>query len=1072
MAPDGRILYANDSACTTYGFSREELIRMTVFELNPDYSRESWMELVKQTREAGHSRYESRNLRKDGGIFPVEVTANHLEFGGQEYIFGFVRDITERKESEEALRLTQFSVERAGDGRFQKVNDAATRCFGYSREELLSMSVWDIQLDRSAEAWPGRWEEIKRTGTSTFETRYAAKDGRTVPVEITTSYLEFGSKEWSFGFVRDITERKRTEEALRPSEERHRILFERANNAINVLDETGRILDCNLKACELFGYEREELIGKPRTEMMPPERRAILSETIAQIMRTGQERFESVAIRKDGAHVPIEVSAGVIELDGKKCLLNFVRDITERKESEETLRLTQFSVERAENAIFWLGPDGRILNVNNAACRHLGYSREELLSMTVSDINPAFPPEKWAEYWQEAKKGRGLTFESTQRRKDGRDVPVEISTNYLKFNGKEYDFAFVRDITERKEAEEETQRITERLSMLIESLPEGVAVYTCEAEGDFAATYVSENIREITGFTEEDFTSNPGFWAEHIHPEDRDGVFSNLSGLFETGHHEHEYRFQIADGSHKWFGDRLHLVKRPDGTINHIEGVWFDITERKQAEEALRLTQFSVDHAAHAVYWVGEDGRILYANEAARQDLGYSMDEMLSLTILDINPDYSPDQWAAQWNRLKEKGSYTFEGRNTAKDGRDFPVEVTSNYLEFNGKEYVLGFARDITDRREMQEKLRQGQKMEAVGQLASGVAHNFNNILTVIMGNASLLVEAAADPETRRRLSNVEKAALSGAKTVERLQDFARRRADRPMGRIDLNTVIQDVSEMTRPRWMNESAQKGIRVEMSVYPEAAQSVIEGKVAEIQEALINLVNNALDAMPAGGRLQLSTENVEGRVRLTVADTGHVIPPEIRERVFEPFFTSKGEQGTGLGLSMVYGIVERHGGSLEIESPPGEGTILRLTFPVAVGESKEASTSVPAAAPSVSGRVLVIDDEEEIPHLLELWLHAMGLEIEGVSDPREGLKAFQNNPFDLVITDLGMPDMTGLEVAKAVKEISPSAAVVLMTGWGGRPEPRKNHGIRHRPDPAKTLQKGGSRGYGFGCPQTP
>jgi PAS domain S-box-containing protein len=298
MAPDGRILYANDSACTTYGFSREELIRMTVFELNPDYSRESWMELVKQTREAGHSRYESRNLRKDGGIFPVEVTANHLEFGGQEYIFGFVRDITERKESEEALRLTQFSVERAGDGRFQKVNDAATRCFGYSREELLSMSVWDIQLDRSAEAWPERWEEIKRTGTSTFETRYAAKDGRTVPVEITTSYLEFGSKEWSFGFVRDITERKRTEEALRPSEERHRILFERANNAINVLDETGRILDCNLKACELFGYEREELIGKPRTEMMPPERRAILSETIAQIMRTGQERFESVAIRK------------------------------------------------------------------------------------------------------------------------------------------------------------------------------------------------------------------------------------------------------------------------------------------------------------------------------------------------------------------------------------------------------------------------------------------------------------------------------------------------------------------------------------------------------------------------------------------------------------------------------------------------------------------------------------------------------------------------------------------------------------------------------------------------------
>ncbi len=1025
---NGRIVDCNQKACVQRGYTREEMLKMRVTDIVPPEVREAATARFKRILREGMSPYESIGLRKDGSRFATEISSVPIEIEGRKRLLNFVRDITKRNEAEETLRLTQFSVERAGDathwiatdGRFVYVNDAACEMLGYSREELLSMAVWDIDAYRRKEEWLDRGEERKRRNSYTLETRHIAKDGRAIPVEVSADLLEFGDKEYIFTSVRDITERKEAEEALRESEERFRQLSEASFEGI-AITEKGRFLDANGIFAQMLGYDLSELIGMGVQDVIAPGSR----ELAIQHNLSGYEKpYESQCLRKDGSVFPVDIQGRSVEDEGRTVRVTAIRDITARKEAEEALRLTQFSVDRAGDGIFWIAPDGRILYVNDATSRYLGYSREELLSMSLPDFNPAYTKQNWPAQWEEWKRADPSTFETTHTAKDGRRVPVEVSATHLNFEGKEYRIGFARDITERKRAEEAlrlTQFSVERAGDATYWIgPDGRFLYA----NDAACRYLGYSREELVKMTVSDI--NPQRTAE-AWPERWEKMKGRGPRTFESRHlakNGREVPVEVTANDLEFDGKEymLSFVR--------------DITARKEAEETLRLTQFSVDHAAHAVYWVGEDGRILYANEAARKDLGYSRDEMLSLTILDINPDYSPDKWAAHWNRLKEKGSYTFESRNAAKDGRAFPVEIPSNYLEFNGKEYVLGFARDITERKGMQDQLRQSQKMEAVGQLASGVAHDFNNILTVIMGNSSLVMELIGDPETRKRLANIEKAALSGAKTVERLQNFARKREGRPMGRIDLNTVVHDVAEMTRPRWMNESASKGIRIELSVHPQAERSIIEGEETEIQEALINLVNNALDAMPGGGRLILSTEDMEGSVRLTVSDTGQGIPPEMRDRVFEPFFTSKGERGTGLGLSMVYGTVERHGGSIYLESEPGKGTILRLSFPVAEGEPEEVSAPARAPAPSTSGRVLVIDDEEEIPHLLELWLHAMGLEIEGVSDPLEGLKAFQKNPFDLVITDLGMPDMSGWEVAKAVKEISPSAAVILMTGWGG------------------------------------
>ncbi|HJM43305.1 MAG: ATP-binding protein [Nitrospinota bacterium] len=237
----------------------------------------------------------------------------------------------------------------------------------------------------------------------------------------------------------------------------------------------------------------------------------------------------------------------------------------------------------------------------------------------------------------------------------------------------------------------------------------------------------------------------------------------------------------------------------------------------------------------------------------------------------------------------------------------------------------------------------------------------------------------------------------------------------------------------MTRPRWKDEAEKNGVRVEAIVRPRAKRDVIQGEESELHEILINLVYNALDAMPDGGRITLSTENVRDRVVVSVSDTGKGMTPQDRDRAFEPFFTTKGSRGSGLGLSMVYAIVKRYGGEIILDSAPGAGTSVRLSFRAVERPSEE--EGAPEAEASVSRRILLIDDEADFVDIFTKILQSEGHHVENATDPREGLARVEAERFDLVSTDLSMPEMTGWEVAQNVKKINPDIQVVLVTGWG-------------------------------------
>jgi GAF domain-containing protein len=332
------------------------------------------------------------------------------------------------------------------------------------------------------------------------------------------------------------------------------------------------------------------------------------------------------------------------------------------------------------------------------------------------------------------------------------------------------------------------------------------------------------------------------------------------------------------------------------------------------------------------------------------------------------------------------------------------------------------------------QDQLVRTEKLRALGEMASGVAHDFNNLLASILGRAQLTLQRLQDPQLRKWVQVIERAALDGAQTVRRLQEFTRIRRDQPFVAVDLNEVIRGALEITQSRWREETRSRGVAVDVRTSLTTVPGVA-GDPAELREAMTNLILNAVDAMPQGGTLTLTTAVESGEVVVTVADSGVGIPEAIRGKIFDPFFTTKGPQGTGLGLSMTYGILSRHGARITVESREGQGSVFRLTFPPGEAHDVEGPAPAEPAPPGVSLRCLVVDDEEQVGTVLGDILKTGGHRVVVLSDGGEAIERFRAEPFDVVFTDLAMPRVSGWQIAQAVKEIAPTVPVILVTGFG-------------------------------------
>ena len=557
-------------------------------------------------------------------------------------------------------------------------------------------------------------------------------------------------------------------------------------------------------------------------------------------------------------------------------------------------------------------------------------------------------------------------------------------------------------------------------------------------------TFLNPAWTQITGLSIEDCLQHP--MIEFLHEGDRASYTASIDSLRRQCEGKTiTVRGRHCDGTWRWLELSLGLVsheKKPvtfAGTIN-------DITGRKLAEEALRLTQFAVDRTADSVLRMTPEGQFTYVNEAACRSLGYSRQELLTMRVPDIDPNYSVQKWPAHWSALKNAGTRIFESVHRTKAGVQFPVEVRANYINFDGQEYHYSFVRDISERKHAETQLRQAQKMEAVGQLAGGVAHDFNNIMAAILMQLGLLEEnPKLTADVRSALNEMEKGANRAASLTQQLLMFSRRQVAQ-VKTLDLCEIIAEtVKLLTRIL--------GEHIEVAIRGSADPMWIEADAGMIQQVVMNLCVNARDAMPNGGRITIGTQRIaiEGAsaqsgikskhgsfVCLSVADTGCGIPPEVQPRIFEPFFTTKEVgRGTGLGLATVYGIIKQQHGWIEVESELNTGTVFRVFLPAC--ETPESRNSERAPGQPLHGKetILVVEDDDALRTVVVLCLERLGYEVLAAANGSLAIEQanLHERAISLLLTDMVMPGgMSGLELARQLMPADPRLKVIVSSGY--------------------------------------
>jgi PAS domain S-box-containing protein len=434
------------------------------------------------------------------------------------------------------------------------------------------------------------------------------------------------------------------------------------------------------------------------------------------------------------------------------------------------------------------------------------------------------------------------------------------------------------------------------------------------------------------------------------------------------------------------------------------------------------------------------DGKLGIYNTRFISLFGYLENELKDKRFLDfVHPEDSIRAKERFTKRIAgEESEDMYELMMLDKKGKVFFLEIGdrpySQRGEIVGLELIM---RDISERKMIEEQLIQSEKLRAIGQMASGVAHDFNNALAIILGNTELLVrqlETMEIDEIKGQLKVVETAALDAAETVRRIQEFTRIRSDKEYSKVDINKIVDEVKEMSKPRWKDQAQEVGINIDLVTVLSDDIPFVMGNPSELREVLTNIIFNSIDAMPKGGEISIETKKTNGEVKIVVTDTGIGIQKEIKRKIFDPFFTTKGVVSDGLGLSIAYSIVTRQGGNIVVESEEGKGTTVTIIFPIST-EFKEVEKKTIRKREAASSTILVIDDEEMVRNILGNLLTQSGHNVFKAASGKEGLEIFNQGGIDLVFTDIGMPVMSGWEVARFIKDTDSTVPVALITGWG-------------------------------------
>jgi len=463
------------------------------------------------------------------------------------------------------------------------------------------------------------------------------------------------------------------------------------------------------------------------------------------------------------------------------------------------------------------------------------------------------------------------------------------------------------------------------------------------------------------------------------------------------------------------------------------------VADRTRALEESTAQYRSLVESSPDSILIVQDGRVRFVNRSFAETFGVS-ETGASESAFDLARIFDPSSATLAADRIAawERGESpeATEVLGTDAQGRTRHLELRGSRIEYQGRPAAECLLVDMTEAKRLRESLNESEKLRSLGELASGVAHDFNNLLGAILGRAQLLRRRDLAASVDADLAIIEKAARDGRETVRRIQEFSRTRRDKTFEPVDVVEILMDALEITKTRWKDDAfARKaGIKVTTDVGP---VPFVLGNPSELREVFTNLVLNAVDAMPQGGKLHVNCRTEGDRVVARVTDSGQGMTEEIRAKLFDPFFTTKGARGTGLGLSVVYGIVTRHDGKITVDTAVGRGTTFAVDLPACPELRLRPAGGDGASLPDriKPGKILVVDDESAVADVVRDILESAGHAVETVGSGREAMEKMDGGSYDLVFTDLGMPDMSGWEVAERIRETRPAIPVALVTGWG-------------------------------------
>jgi PAS domain S-box-containing protein len=941
-------------------------------------------------------------------------------------------------------------------GTIALVNMQAEKLFGYRRDELIDQPVEILisqhfrgqRSDQHSRFLAGFQERPTVAGLVLFGLR---KDGSAFPAEIRLSPLNTQHGILMCSAIRDISNRSRTEEDLR----RLASIVASSDDAIIGKRLDGIITSWNAGAERMYGYSAEEAIGKSVRMLVPTDCPDEIPEVLERLKR-GEivDHFETLRARKDGKVFHIEITVSPIR-DAMERIVGastIGRDISGRKRREGDLSRLAAVVESSEDAIIGKTLEGIIISWNAGAERIYGYSAAEMVGKSMKILAPPDRCMEIVAILEKVKRGEKVQqFETIHMRKDGKQIQIALTISPIMDEMRRISgvSAIGRDITERKQMDVTIRKERDRAQQYLDIID--VILLALDLEGRI--TLINRKGCSTLGWEERELLGRD--WIDACLPARTQDVLRRSFDKLLAGDLAYvENPVLTKSGEERMIGWRNSLLRDDAGRVIGTLSSGEDITERKRAEQDLLKSEARartlVESNIIGIATGDLKGKLIDANGAFLGLVGFTRENLLSGEMrwdTLTPPEYhASDQRAVEQLRTTGVAS-PWEKQFFRKDGSRISVLIgVTTRVAADGDIECVSFVLDISERKQLEQQLRQAQKMEAVGRLAGGIAHDFNNLLGVIIGYSEIVEErlGQSDP-LRPKAEQIKKAGQRAATLTRQLLAFSRQQVLEPKV-LDLNAVVADTLKMLQ-RVLGED------IELIMVPGPELGRIKADQGQIEQIIMNLAVNARDAMPQGGKLTISTVNEEldevyvrqhpgvvpgSYVMFAVSDTGCGMDRETQTHIFEPFFTTKElGKGTGLGLATVYGVVKQSGGYIWVYSEAGRGSTFKIYLP-RIGEAITASD--PAKGGKEIGRgwetVLLVEDAQPLRELARELLEDSGYTVLEAGSGAEAIQVAEQHqgPIHLLLTDVVMPGMDGPKVAECITRIYPGIKVLYASGY--------------------------------------